>query len=130
MNQKHFFTVWAMFYVVFGIALLFIPDQFMTLFGCPLDKHGELIGRVLGSALGGLFFLYYSLRSVPGDSAVIKAIIILSLLFNAVDAPIMAIATVRGVMNQLGWMPVIVNIIIAASSLHFLLKLSGQNNVK
>jgi hypothetical protein len=117
MKLKTHLTVWAILYLVFGLNLLVIPKQFMTIFGCPLDNHGVLIGRTFGSALIGLFLLYYMLRNINRNNSTFKAIIYCSLIFNALSTPFMATATLNGVMNQLGWFPVMVNITIVASSL-------------
>jgi hypothetical protein len=111
---------------MFGINLLIIPDTFMSVFGCPLDEHGVLVARVSGSALVGMSLLYFMLRNSALDDVATKAIIWLSLIFNAFDIPIMTIATLNGVMNQLGWLPVFVNIIIFLSSGFLLLKIYKQ----
>jgi hypothetical protein len=122
MNYKPYFTLWAVFYLVFGLNLLFIPSLFMSVFGCPLDAQGMLVARVLGSALVALGVIHFMLRNskVPGPEII--ALIIFSLLFNLVDVPIMVSGTVAGVMNALGWVPVVVNITIATSAGYLLYK--------
>ena len=131
MKIKTHLITWSILYLLFGINLLVIPNQFMTIFGCPLDEHGVLLGRTFGSALVGLSLLYFLLRNITHNNYTLKAIIYCSLFFNALSAPFMAIATLTGVMNQLGWFPVIVNIIIFGSSLILLIQnKSTQNDIR
>lgn len=122
MTQKFIFTLWGGLYLMFGINLLFIPNEFMTVFGCPLDLNGVLVGRVFGSTLIGLFVMYFKLRNIPENNSGIKPVILMSLIFNGLVAPVMTHATLTNLMNFLGWIPVLVNVIISATAIFLIYK--------
>jgi hypothetical protein len=71
MNMKSYAVIVAVSYLMFGICLLLIPNEFLSLFGCPLDKNGEMVARTFAASLLGGFALHLSLRnsSIPSDIA-------------------------------------------------------------
>jgi hypothetical protein len=94
----------------------------MTIFGCPLNEQGQLIGSVFGSALLALSVMHYMQRKSIASVGIPAFFLYFNFLFNAIDFPIMLNATLAGVMNNLGWMPVCVNAFIASTSLYLILK--------
>jgi hypothetical protein len=104
-------------YLMFGISLLIIPNEFLNMFGCPLDKNGEMVARTFASSLMGSAALHLLLRKYLISSDMAKSIFFGNFIFNSISAPVMLTATIQGTMNYLGFMPVLLNIFLATYSL-------------
>jgi hypothetical protein len=112
---------------MFGISLLIIPNEFLSIFGCPLDKYGEMVARTFAASLVGSAALHLLLRKYLIQSVIANSIFIGNIIFNCISAPVMLTATIHGTMNYLGFIPVLLNLFLASYS--FLLVIKLRNNL-
>ncbi len=117
MNNKTYTKVISVSYLLFGISLLIMPNEFLTMFGCPLDEYGEMVARTFAASLIGGFVLHYSLRKYSIPSEIAKSIFLGNIVFNSISAPVMFVSTIQGTLNYLGFMPVSLNIFLAVYSI-------------
>jgi hypothetical protein len=121
-NLKTYSIVFALSYLGFGISLLTIPNEFLSLFGCPLDDKGEMVARTFAASLLGGAVMHYLLRGANIQNHLVKIIFIGNIVFNSISAHVMAWATMQGIMNLLGFVPVSLNVFLAVFSILILLK--------
>ena len=86
----------------FGILLVAIPGPLMSLFGVTLQDGGVLMARLYGASLLGNLMLTWFSKNDPGSQA-LRAAILGLFVYDAVGLVVAVIATLSGVMNQLGW---------------------------
>lgn len=101
----------AILYAGFGIGLLLIPSQFMAMYGVDLNPGGAMMARILGSALIGFALLFYWMRNDGRET--LMAVLRASFVYNVVDFFVVLTATLGGVMNAMGWMPVGLHVFLA-----------------
>lgn len=116
MNLKSYSIVIAISYLLFGISLLIVPNEFLTVFGSPLSVHGEMVARTFAASLLGGFAMHYLLQksSVPFEFS--KIIFTGNFVFNSISACVMTLATLQGAMNYLGFVPVTLNLFLSVYS--------------
>lgn len=122
MNLRTYAIIFAISYLGFGISLLTIPGQFLSVFGCPLDAQGEMVARTFAASLLGGTVMHYLLRSTTLPHELAKIVFIGNIVFNSISAPVMAWATIQGTMNLLGFIPVSLNVFLALISVYMLSK--------
>jgi hypothetical protein len=119
MRVTTFAVIWTILYIGFGLGLLFIPAQFMTTYGVTLDDGGTLMARILGAALASNALTFWFNRKVAPTEKAWRNLLLTSLIYNIVDIPIAAKATMDGVMNSMGWVPVGLHVFLAATMGYF-----------
>lgn len=122
MKLSTFSIIWAIAYFGFGLGLLLIPVQFMATYGVTLDDNGTLMSRVLGAALIAFAVTFWSNRNIALTEKSWYNLILASFLYNIIDIPVVIMATLNGVMNSLGWVPVGLHIFLAVTMGYFAFK--------
>ncbi|MEB2779578.1 hypothetical protein U3A58_04165 [Algoriphagus sp. C2-6-M1] len=125
MKLSTFSIIWAVLYVGFGLGLLIIPVQFMATYGVTLDSNGTLMARSFGTALTAYALTFFLNRKIAATDKGWYNLLLTSFIYNIVDIPIMLMATLDGVMNSLGWIPVALHVFLAATFGYFTFK-KGQ----
>jgi hypothetical protein len=125
MKLSTFSIIWAVLYIGFGLGLLIIPVQFMAPFGVTLDSSGTLMARSFGAALTAYALTFYLNRNTAATDKGWYNLLLTSFIYNIVDIPILLMATLDGVMNSMGWMPVGLHVFLAATFGYFTFK-KGQ----
>lgn len=124
MKLTTFSIVWAFIHIVFGLGLLFMPIMFMSQFGVTLDSNTVLPSQILGGVFTGLALVYYWNRNIPAADPAQHNILLGSFIFHLIGIPLVLMATLNGVMNSMGWMPVALHIFLAATFGYFAFKKS------
>jgi hypothetical protein len=101
----------AVLYAGFGVGLLLIPSPFMAMYGVNLNVGGEMMARILGSALIGFALTFYWMRNDSRHA--LMSVLRASFVYNVVDFFVVLTATLGGVMNAMGWMPVGLHVFLA-----------------
>lgn len=118
--KLHIFSrIWAILYLIIGLGLLILPAEFMSSYGVKPDENGQLMSRILGAALTAFALTFYLNRNLPVSETGWKNLLICSFVYNLIDYPIVVSATLNGVMNSMGWMPVGLHIFLAGSMAYF-----------
>jgi hypothetical protein len=118
MTLQRWYVIATVLYAVFGLGLLAIPAPFMQMYGVTLDAGGQMMARILGSALLSLAALFYWQRNQSAENNL--ALNRVSFGYNVVDFFVVLAATLGGTMNAMGWGPVILHVVLAAGFGYFL----------
>ena len=119
MKLSTFSLIWAVLYIGFGLGLLFIPVTFMATYGVTLDAGGNLMARILGAALIASALTFYFNRDIPSSDKSWYNLLLTSFIYNILDIPIVLMATLGGVMNSMGWIPVMLHVFLAGTFGYF-----------
>ncbi|MBP6794491.1 MAG: hypothetical protein KA143_05535 [Saprospiraceae bacterium] len=122
MKLSFFSKVWAFLYLTFGLGLLIVPKLFMSTYGVELDASGQLMARILGSALFAYAVVFWINKNISISEKSWYNLLLASCLYNIMDTPIVLTATLNGTMNSLGWIPVFLHVFLGISMGSFLLK--------
>lgn len=105
--------------VFFALAFLLIPETAMSWFGVTVDTAGVLGLRLFGYAFAVLGILLLMARDVA-EPAIRKAFSTAVLVGDAIGFVVCLQATLAGVFNALGWIPVLLNLVLGAAFGYFL----------
>jgi hypothetical protein len=111
MKLKTFLIAAAVIYLGFGAGLVTVPAPLMSIYGLALDPWGQVMARILGTALVAFALVFWWMRESPVSDASL-AVMRASFIYNVLDLPIIGVATMTGVMTPMGWQ---------AAGLHLLL---------
>ncbi|MBO6717189.1 MAG: hypothetical protein JJ913_04440 [Rhizobiaceae bacterium] len=114
---RTWFAVAAILYLGFGIGLLVVPAPFMSTYGVELDGGGQLMARILGSALASQAIMFWLFRAASPPT--VTPVLATGLIYNVVDLMVVLAATLSGTMNAMGWGPVALHIFLAAGFGYF-----------
>lgn len=126
MKISTFSAIWAIAYFGFGTGLLLIPVQFMATYGVSLDINGALMSRVLGAALVAFALTFWLNRRIPASDKAWHNLLFTSTIYNVLDIPIVLMATLHGVMNAMGWIPVGLHVFLAVTMGYFAFSKRGR----
>ena len=112
MKLNAFLVINAIIAAVFGLGLVFVPTQVMSLYGYPSDAGLLYIAQLFGAALLSLAVLTWSARSLP-DSDARRAILLALFVGDAVGFVVALIAQLGGVVATLGWSTVAIYLLLA-----------------
>ena len=102
MTLKNLMISKAIICLGFGLPMLLIPVQLMSLYGLNLDPSGIVMARLYGGALFGNLLLTWFCRNDPGSIAMRSAILYL-FVYDGINFIVTLVAVITGVMNAFGW---------------------------
>jgi hypothetical protein len=117
MQRDTWLTTATLFYAIFGIGLLFVPVEFMSMYGVALDADGALMARILGSALASLAAMFWLYRGRSADA--VAPVLQTGFAYNNVDLVVVLAALLAGTMNAMGWGPVLLHLFLAGGFGYF-----------
>ena len=129
MNFKNLMITKALVCLLFGILLLAIPNELISIFGATLSDGGMFTAREYGAALFGNLFLCWFAKSA-GESEARKAIIIALFVYDLIGFIVTIITVILGVLNPLGWLIVFVYLIFTLGFGYFLIKAPEVKNMQ
>ncbi len=118
MNLRNLMIIKAIVCLGFGIPLLLIPTQLMSMYGLPLDPNGILMGRLYGSAMLGILCLTWFSRNDPG-SITLRAAILFLFVYDGLAFLVTLAAMTSGLMSAFGWSIVAIYLFFAAGYGYF-----------
>jgi hypothetical protein len=77
-----------------------------------------MVARVFGAALIAFALIYWWLRSESSGNA-LRAVLRGSAIYNIVSAVPILFGVLGGVLNTLGWIPVIIHVLLAAGFFNY-----------
>lgn len=128
MHLSKFLIINGILFVPFGLLMFFIPNVIFPLFGIDLSVDGTLMARVFGSALLSLGLICFLARKENPKSVGTRAIIWGNFIFHLLDTISTTIASLKNVMNSLGWMFAILHLLLALGFLYYFLTIKQQVN--
>jgi hypothetical protein len=107
MSFKNLMVIKALVCFSFGILMLAVPYQLLSVFGASLSDGGMFTAREYGAALlGNLFLCWFAKNS--GESDARKAIIIALFVYDLIGFVATTLTVIAGVLNPLGWFVVFI----------------------
>lgn len=111
MKFRTFLMIVAVIAVVYAVGLILAPGFMDSTYGTGPTAGEMLTDQMLGSALLGWGLVAWLARDFTGASA--RPIIIAGLIAEAVGFVVALIATLNHVMNETGWMLVVLYLVFA-----------------
>ncbi|MCU0522825.1 MAG: hypothetical protein MUF84_19315 [Anaerolineae bacterium] len=106
MRLKIWMAAKAIVEVVFGVGFVVMPKTVASLFGMSVDEPAMLMAQLFGSAfIFGSIVLWFC-QNLDRDDVAMKAIIKAVVVSNAIGFVVTLMASLSGVWNALGWLPV------------------------
>ena len=125
MKLSQLLALSALLASIFGLALMFIPDQVLPLFGLGPGRAGVLVTRVLGAALLGFGVLDWASLGTS-DPIALRAITMGNCAASGLGFVILLTAQGQGIVSGLGWTTVTLALIFTLAFAYFYLTTTGQ----
>jgi drug/metabolite transporter (DMT)-like permease len=106
MKLSLWFTLGAIVFGVFGIALLAAPNWMSTTYEINLNEGGILLASLLGAAFVFAAVVSWAARNSPETEPAVRGVVVASFLGDTMGFIYSLIATLNGTMNSLGWINV------------------------
>ena len=121
MKFKTLMIIKAAVCLFLGIPILLVPKFFYSIFGVSLNDAGVYPAWEYGASLLGNFLLTWFARDAE-ESIARRALILGMTVYNAIGFIVTLIAVLSGMMNALGWGPVVIYLFFAVGFGSFLIK--------
>lgn len=121
MELKTLLILKALVSLVFGVPILILPGELLSLFGLALNAEGMFMAREYGGALLGIAALCWFARNSEGARA-LKAIILFGFLYDFVNLFVALHANLSDLMNLLGWAIVVIYLFFTIGFGYFLVR--------
>jgi len=109
MNIRNLAVVSALLALLFGLAALLVPAQFVALYGVELPEAGLVTTRLFGGHLVAIGVLdWYARNDLRGGgrAGAERGIVLANLLSPALSIVIVVVAFLGGIVNALAWVNV------------------------
>ena len=120
MKLKYWMAAKAIVEVIFGIGFVLLPVALGSLFGMTLDPGGALMARLFGTAFIFGSIVLWLARNLTESDVAARAIIIAVVVSNTIGFIVTLIASLSGVWNALGWLPVALYLVFGLAFAYFL----------
>ena len=119
MTVKTFFIIIAVLALVHGVGFVLIPEQVAASYGMASSAATLLMARLFGAALVGLALIFWFARD--GSSESVRAVFIATVVGNTAGLIVVAMGTIAGTLNAMGWVAALIYLFGAAGSGYFLM---------
>lgn len=109
MNLKRLFLAAAVLHLLFGAGFVLNPQLVLEQHGMTPNDGFRMMMRPMGGALLGYAMIFWWVRNAPA-SAALTAIVRGSSLFHLIAFGGTAYGLATGVMNAMGWSPVLIHL--------------------
>jgi drug/metabolite transporter (DMT)-like permease len=93
--------------IVFGICFVLLPVKLGSIFGMELSQSGALMAQLFGTAFIFGSIVLWLARNVSISDVAARAIMTAVVISNLIGFIITLLASLAGVWNALGWLPVV-----------------------
>lgn len=120
MKLSRWMAAKAVVEVVFGIGFVLMPVFVASTFGMGLSPAGALMAQLFGAAfIFGSIVLWLG-RNAPSSEKALRAIVVAVVVSNAIGFVVTLLASLSGVWNALGWLPVGLYLVFGLAFAYFL----------
>jgi hypothetical protein len=119
MKLNNWMAAKAIVEVVFGIGFVLMPGAVASILGMNLDPAGALMAQLFGTAFIFGSMVLWLARNEPASDAAMRAIILAVVVSNAIGFIVTLVATLGGVWNMLGWLPVALYLVFGLGFAYF-----------
>ena len=121
MKFKNLMVIKALVCLTFGILMLAVPYQLLSVFGATLSDGGMFTAREYGASLfGNLFLCWFAKNAAESDAR--RAIILALFVYDLIAFIMTAITVISAVLNPLGWSIVFIYLFFTLGFGYFLVK--------
>ncbi len=106
--------------IVFGIGFVLMPQYLGSIYALSLDPSGALMARLFGAAFIFEAIVLWLPRNAPSSDAGLRAIVMAVAVSNAIGFVVTLLATLSGIWNALGWLPVLLYLVFGLAFAYFL----------
>jgi hypothetical protein len=118
------FSLWmaakAVIEIVFGVGFVLLPVKLGSVFGIELSPSGALMAQLFGTAFIFGSIVLWLARNVSSSDVAARAIIIAVVVSNLIGFIVTLMASINGVWNALGWIPVVLFLVFGLGFAYFL----------
>ncbi len=118
MKLSYWMAAKAIIEAVFGVGFVLMPRIAASYFGMDLTPAGVLMGQLFGTAFIFGSIVAWLARNARSD--VVQPILIGIVVSNAIGFVVTLMATLSGVWNVLGWLPVALYLVFGLAFAYFL----------
>jgi len=111
MNRSAVLVFAAVVSVIYGLGLIFAPATINEMHGIASNSGTSLMSRYFGAALLGIGVMAWLAREAS-DSDAMSALLQGAFVLSAIGLIISVHAIYAGVMNAVGWVPVIIQVVL------------------
>ena len=127
MKLGTFVSIHSVLLVLFGLGFLLVPAWMLSVYDTSTNSTGLLTARVFGIGNIQLSIIMWSSRNDVG-SKVLKTLILLLFLGNALAFILALQAQISGIFNVLGWTNVVLYLLFAFGYGYFQFVLKGDKD--
>jgi len=120
MKLSYWMAAKAVVEIIFGIGFVLMPTTVASVFGMNLSPSGALMAQLFGAAFIFGSIVLWLARNAPSSEAAIRAIVTAVVVSNAIGFIVTLLATLSGVWNALGWLPVLLYLVFGLGFAYFL----------
>ncbi|MCE2612784.1 hypothetical protein LVD13_07355 [Flavobacteriaceae bacterium D16] len=121
MKLKIFISIHSILLFLFGLGFLLAPAIMLAVYGTSTNSTGLLTARVFGICSMQLSIILWTTRKEAG-SRILKTIILLLFLGNALAFFLALNAQISGIFNEFGWTNVALYLLFAFGYGYFLVR--------
>lgn len=121
-----FALIAAVICLVFGLGMVAIPFQVVSLYGTQLDVSGQFMARYFGSALLGLAVMFYMARTAKSQESFVKGGLLGAMVFGVTGLIVSIWDSFAGTHTQLVWLNIVVYAFFTIGFGYFYFKHQGK----
>ncbi|MCS7060199.1 MAG: hypothetical protein RMN25_03450 [Anaerolineae bacterium] len=125
MRLSHLLLLSALFTALFGVGMMFAPDQILPLFGLGPGRAGVLVSRLLGAILLGIAVLNWSASSIT-DTTAHRAVAMGNMTASGLAFVVLLTAQGQGLLSHLGWPTITLVLLFTLGFAYYYLSMTGQ----
>jgi hypothetical protein len=127
MKLGTFISIHSILLFLFGLGFLLVPTWMLSIYGTSTNSTGLLTARVFGIGNIQLSIITWTSRNDVG-SKILKTIVVMLFLGNALAFMLALQAQISGVFNELGWINVALYLLFAFGYGYFRLVLKEDRD--
>ena len=120
MKLSYWMAAKAVVEVIFGIGFVLMPKFMGSTFGMDFDASAALMAQLFGAAFIFGSIVLWLARNVDLDDVACRAILIGVVVSNAIGFVVTLMASLAGVWNVMGWLPVALYLVFGLAFAYFL----------
>lgn len=125
MKLSHLLLLSTIFTSLFGIGLMFVPDQVLPFYGLGPGRAGVLVSRLLGAVCLGAAVLNWAAVSVT-DTTAHRAIAMGNMTANSLVFVVLLTAQGQGLLTGLGWPTITLALLFTLGFAYFYLTMTTR----
>jgi|SRR5580704_13941994 hypothetical protein len=118
MVVRTYLAIFAVISVLFGISFVLAPGPVLSIYGIRTAPDVELTARLYGGTLLAIAVIQWSAREFP--EAAVRAVLIALGVASVINLVVLAMASLAGTINAMGWSAVLIYLCAGVGAGYFL----------